>query len=73
MKRKPFAALILAQMKKSGKSDKSSDESYDSSNDSGDESMEEGLNAASEEILSAVSDGDAGALKSALKSFIEQC
>lgn len=68
MDKKPLAALVIAKMRKKPSS---SEEKY--SEEEPEDDMEEGLQAAAEDVLSALEGGDATALKEALKSFIEQC
>lgn len=73
MKRKPLAALIIAQMKKSPH--RESERGIDSLDDIETESdaMDEGLIQAADEALQAIDASDAEALAAALKAFFEQC
>lgn len=63
-KTKGVAALIVGKM---GKGPEAEGE------DTEDTGEEDGLTAAAEEIMSAVKEGDASALKEALKSFYSMC
>ena len=71
MKKKPIAALIMAEMKKS-KSGDDSEEDYDMEDDE-ESDYDEGLLASSEEVIGAIESGDAEGLAMALKAFVEQC
>lgn len=59
--KKEAAMIILSKLKDKKKDGKEEEKEY------------EGLDAASEEILSAISSEDSKKLKKALKSFIELC
>jgi len=61
--KKGLAALLVADMGKKGSASKDSAEGGEM----------EGEDAAAEDVMAAIKDGDAAALKDALKSFIECC
>lgn len=71
MKRKPLAALIIAQMKKPKEG--ASRDASDSLEIGEEEGADEGLLSAADEILMAIDANDAEGLAEALKAFVEQC